>query len=72
VRISYKRKEHLTLSGRTINDVETFLYLESIVTEEGVSEQDMKIASARHIRHSFNCLQHGNLSSSALWLFEKD
>jgi hypothetical protein len=63
VRISYKRKEHLTISGRTIDDVRTFLYLEFIVIEEGVSEQDMKIVSARHIRHSFKCLQHGNLSS---------
>jgi len=39
----------------TIDDVETFLYLESVLTEEGVSEQDTKIASARHIHNSFEC-----------------
>jgi hypothetical protein len=63
MRISYKRKAHLTLSGRTSDDVETFLYLECLVTEVGVSEKDIKIASARHVYHLFNCLQHGNLSS---------
>jgi len=42
VRISYKRKEYLTLSGKTIDGFKTFLYLESVVTEGGVSEQDIK------------------------------
>jgi hypothetical protein len=42
VRISKKRKENVMLSWRTIDDVETILYLDSVVTEEGVSAQDIK------------------------------
>lgn len=47
VRISNKRKENLTLKGRTINEMETFLYLGSVVTEEGVPEQDIKICISK-------------------------
>jgi hypothetical protein len=42
VRISKKRKENVMLSWRTIDDVETILYLESVITEEGVSAQYIK------------------------------
>jgi hypothetical protein len=42
MRINIKRKESLTFTGRTVNEVETLLCLGSVVTKEGGTEQDKK------------------------------
>jgi len=49
VSIKNKKKEILTLNGRPIDQVETVLYLRSIVTKEGGTEQntDSRISKER-------------------------
>jgi hypothetical protein len=42
VRISNKRKENLTFNERTIDEVEAFVHVTCVVTEDGVTEQDKK------------------------------
>jgi hypothetical protein len=64
MRFNSKRKENLTLNGRTSDKVETFLNLGSVVTKEGRTEQGVKVTSAWHTQHSCKYFQYGNLYSN--------
>jgi hypothetical protein len=64
MRFNNKRKENVTLNGRTNDKVETFLSLGSVVTTEGRTEEGLKITSAWHTHRSCKYFQYGNLCNN--------